>query len=145
MTLEACNGSNNQQTSTGQQWIIQEGNNQGVKLFGTNLCLDAQTNPTAGRPTLVYPCIGTGPQTWVSISDCDCRIVLIFLQYLTPDDRVAITGGTQCLSASGGNAETQDCAPGVDAEVSTGSVKGGSSLLIGFAVAKGIHPDLLVR
>lgn len=67
VTLEACNSANNNQANpTNQQWVIQEGNNQGVQLFGTDLCLDAQTDPTPGRPTVVYPCIGTGPQTWVS-------------------------------------------------------------------------------
>jgi hypothetical protein len=66
VTLAACNSANTDRTSTGQQWVIQEGNNQGVKLFGTDYCLDAQTNPAPGRPALVYPCTGTAAQTWVS-------------------------------------------------------------------------------
>lgn len=39
-----------------------------------------------------------------------------FYQYLTPDDRIAITGGTQCLTAAGSNAETQNCAPGINSQ-----------------------------
>ncbi|GHJ84849.1 hypothetical protein NliqN6_1251 [Naganishia liquefaciens] len=100
VTLAACDSDNNQMSSTGQQWVISPGNNQGVQLYGTNLCLDAQSNPEAGRLVLVYPCIGTNPQTW----------------YLTPDDRVAITGGNQCLSVAGSNAETQRCGPSIDAQ-----------------------------
>ncbi|KAJ9114568.1 hypothetical protein QFC20_001442 [Naganishia adeliensis] len=101
VTLAACNSANNNQaTTTNQQWVIQEGNNQRVQLFGTDLCLDAQIDPAPGRPTVVYPCIGSGPQTW----------------YLTPDDRIAITGGTQCLTAAGSNAETQNCAPGINSQ-----------------------------
>ena len=110
-------------SSTGQQWVISPGNNQGVQLYGTNLCLDAQSNPEAGRLVLVYPCIGTNPQTWVSRASVIGRGVgisdtLLDLQYLTPDDRVAITGGNQCLSVAGTNAETQRCGPSIDAQVS---------------------------
>lgn len=106
-------------SSTGQQWVISPGNNQGVQLYGTDLCLDAQSNPEAGRLVLVYPCIGTNPQTWVSTAS---KIVAGYsktfaLQYLTPDDRIAITGGTQCLSVAGSNAETQRCGPSIDAQV----------------------------
>ncbi|WWC63737.1 uncharacterized protein I303_106342 [Kwoniella dejecticola CBS 10117] len=101
VVLGSCNSANSQQTSTGQQWIISEGNNaNGVQLFGTNFCLDAQTSPAPGRQVVIATCQQNPSQIW----------------YLTGDNRVAITGGTQCLSASGSNAETQNCAPNVASE-----------------------------
>jgi hypothetical protein len=66
VTLTSCNSANNNQGSqSNQRWVISEGNNQGVELYDTGLCLDAQTPPAPGRPTLVYPCNGDNAQTWV--------------------------------------------------------------------------------
>lgn len=42
-------------------------------------------------------------------------------QYLTFDNRIAITGGTQCLTVLGSNTETQNCAPGIDLQASSSS------------------------
>ncbi|WVR09272.1 hypothetical protein IAU60_006337 [Kwoniella sp. DSM 27419] len=96
VTLGACNSNNAQMTSTGQQWVISSGNNAGVQLYNTNFCLDAQDD-TPGGAVIVADCNGSGSQTW----------------YLTGDNRVAITGGTQCLQ-QGSQVETQNCAPGID-------------------------------
>lgn len=42
VTLGECNNNNPlSATFTGQQWIITRGNNDGVTLYGTGLCLDA--------------------------------------------------------------------------------------------------------
>lgn len=50
VTLGDCSSSNAQSAqSTGQQWAITAGNNAGVQLYGTTLCLDAQANPETGR------------------------------------------------------------------------------------------------
>ncbi|OCF32608.1 hypothetical protein I316_05788 [Kwoniella heveanensis BCC8398] len=102
VALASCNANNGQQTSTGQQWVISSGNNAGVKLFGTNFCLDGQADQ-AGENAIIAECSGSGSQTW----------------YLTGDDRVAITGGTQCLQSSGSNAQTGNCAPGVSSQAWT--------------------------
>ncbi|WWC72835.1 uncharacterized protein I206_106799 [Kwoniella pini CBS 10737] len=102
--LGSCNSANSQQTSTGQQWVISSGNNaNGVQLFGTSYCLDAQTDPAAGRQVVISTCKQNPSQIW----------------YLTADNRIAITGGTQCLSASGSNAQTQNCGPGIASEAWT--------------------------
>ncbi|WRT69913.1 uncharacterized protein IL334_006904 [Kwoniella shivajii] len=97
VTLGSCNSANSQMTSTGQQWVISSGNNAGVQLFGTSFCLDAQTQPAPGRQVVVATCSQAASQTW----------------YLTADNRIAITGGTQCLDLSGTNPQTQNCAPNI--------------------------------
>ncbi|WWC90940.1 uncharacterized protein L201_005878 [Kwoniella dendrophila CBS 6074] len=96
VTLGSCNSANSQMTSTGQQWVISSGNNAGVQLYGTNFCLNAQTN-AAGGGINVADCAQSTSQTW----------------YLTGDNRIAITGGTQCLDLSSTTPQTQNCAPNI--------------------------------
>lgn len=77
-------------------WEIAPGNNQGVKLAGTNFCLDAGSNPYNGGPAKLWTCLTVPQQTW----------------YLTNDQHIAITNGNQCLSSNGQGCGNGGCAPG---------------------------------
>jgi hypothetical protein len=64
-----------------QLFDIARGSGQ-VKLHGTNLCLDAGSNPGNGIAAKLWTCFpGLFQQTW----------------YYTNDNHIAITGGNQCL------------------------------------------------
>lgn len=77
-------------------WNIAEGDNLSVQLAGTNLCLDAGSNPSNNGPAKLYTCYpGLAQQRW----------------YLTADNRIAITGGNQCLD-KGQAPQTYQCTPG---------------------------------
>jgi hypothetical protein len=110
--LVACNDA-----SAKVDWTYtQPGDNQSIKLTGTNLCvppfyassphsrssrscLDAGSSPHNNGPAKVYTCYpGLAAQHW----------------YFTADQRVALTGGTQCLdlSTSTGAPQTYACTPG---------------------------------
>ncbi|EIN08566.1 ricin B-like lectin [Punctularia strigosozonata HHB-11173 SS5] len=81
------------------RWEIAEGDNLSVQLAGTNLCLDAGTNPHNNGPAKVYQCYpGLIQQHW----------------YYTADERIAITGGNQCLDQTNGNGapQTYKCTTG---------------------------------
>lgn len=82
-------------------WDIDEGSGS-VLLHGTELALDAGENPVDGGALKVwtsYP--GLYQQTW----------------YLTPDNRIAITGGTQCLDEGDDGAQVWTCTTGDDNQV----------------------------
>ena len=79
-------------------WDIDEGSGS-VLLHGTDLALDAGDDPSDGGALKVwtsYP--GLYQQTW----------------YLTPDNRIGITGGTHCLDEGDEGAQIWTCTTGDD-------------------------------
>jgi len=82
--------------STATKWDINPGSGS-VIVSGTNFALDAGTNPHNNVPAKVwqsYP--GLTQQTW----------------YLTDDNRIAITGGNQCLDEGDNGPQTYQCTTG---------------------------------
>ncbi|ORX38866.1 ricin B lectin domain-containing protein [Kockovaella imperatae] len=82
--------------STATLWDINPGSGS-VLVHGTNFALDAGENPHNFVPAKVwqsYP--GLTQQTW----------------YLTPDNRIAITGGTMCLDEGDNGPQTYQCTTG---------------------------------
>jgi len=83
-------------------WDISPGDGL-VRLSGTNFCLDAGTNPHNNVEMKVWTCYpGLSNQQW----------------YYTSDNRIAITGGTQCLDFSSTNiVQTYQCTSGNNNQV----------------------------
>lgn len=82
--------------ATATKWDINPGSGS-VVITGTNFALDAGTNPSnnvAAKVWTSYP--GLSQQTW----------------YLTGDNRIAITGGTQCLDQGDNGPQTYTCTTG---------------------------------
>ncbi|WRT68135.1 uncharacterized protein IL334_005110 [Kwoniella shivajii] len=98
VTSVACTG-----TSYATLWDINPGSGS-VVLHGTNLALDAGSTPGNNGALKVwtsYP--GLYQQTW----------------YLTGDNRIAITGGNQCLDEGTNGVQTYQCTPGNTNQVFT--------------------------
>lgn len=82
--------------SSATRWDINPGSGS-VIVSGTNFALDAGTDPHNNVPAKVwqsYP--GLTQQTW----------------YLTDDNRIAITGGNQCLDEGDNGPQTYQCTTG---------------------------------
>jgi len=82
--------------ATATRWDISPGSGS-VIVSGTNFALDAGVNPHNNVPAKVwtsYP--GLEQQTW----------------YLTDDNRIAITGGNQCLDEGDSGPQTYQCTTG---------------------------------
>ncbi|WVN91065.1 uncharacterized protein L203_106312 [Cryptococcus depauperatus CBS 7841] len=80
----------------GAKWDINPGSGS-VILHGYNLALDAGTGNTNNELLKLWtPYPGLFQQTW----------------YLTDDNRIAITGGNQCLDEAEGGPQTYQCTSG---------------------------------
>lgn len=79
-------------------WTIQNGNNdQGIRLTGTEFCLDAGSNPANNGQAKIWQCYPTlFQQTW----------------WYTDDKHIAITGGDQCLDVGQDFVQTWQCVGG---------------------------------
>ncbi|KZO90248.1 carbohydrate-binding module family 13 protein [Calocera viscosa TUFC12733] len=77
-------------------WDISHGNGL-VRLTGTTFCLDAGTDPHNNVPSKIWTCYpGLTQQQW----------------YYTDDNRIAITGGNQCLDQGPTGPQTYQCTTG---------------------------------
>lgn len=76
-------------------WTIVNGNNEnGIRITGTNFCLDAGDNPSDFSKAKIWTCYkGLTQQTW----------------WYTDDKHLAITGGNQCLDVGQANVQTYQC------------------------------------
>jgi hypothetical protein len=82
--------------NTATRWDINPGSGS-VIVSGTNFALDAgvpQANNAIAKVWQSYP--GSQQQTW----------------YLTTDNRIAVTGGNQCLDQGDNAPQTYQCTPG---------------------------------
>ncbi|WVQ98345.1 hypothetical protein IAU59_005468 [Kwoniella sp. CBS 9459] len=78
------------------RWDINPGNGS-VILYGSTYALDAGTGSTNNSPVKLQTSVpGAFQQTW----------------YLTTDNRIAITGGTQCLDEGTNGPQTYQCTTG---------------------------------
>lgn len=97
--------------ATATRWDISPGSGS-VIVSGTNFALDAGTNPHNNVPAKVWTSFpGLTQQTW----------------YLTPDNRIAITGGNQCLDEGDNGPQTYQCTTGNTNQIWYVSNGGGSS------------------
>ncbi|KAK4686028.1 hypothetical protein P7C73_g4100, partial [Tremellales sp. Uapishka_1] len=75
-------------------WDIDYGSGS-ILLHGTSYALDAGTTPANNQDLHLYTSSGVSQQTW----------------FFTGDNRIAITGGTQCLDESVSGPQTYQCTP----------------------------------
>lgn len=95
-TIEDCTQAHLDPT-TSYLWDISFGDNPSLQLSQTGYCLDAGTGPHNNGPAKIYTCIsGVAAQDW----------------YYTNDNRIAITGGNQCLDLGSNGPQTYQCTPG---------------------------------
>lgn len=95
VTTTACSNIGN---STFGLWDIVDGDQQGIKLTGTNFCLDAGENPGPQTPGVakLWQCLTVPQQRWF---------------YTGPSDQhIAITGGNTCLTYGRYGVFTSGCA-----------------------------------
>jgi hypothetical protein len=125
VTNRACTGGR-----TGpQQWDISPGDGL-IRVTGTNFCLDAGTNPRNNVPTKV--CLWLGRSSRADLAMLPVRRILegtdeqrsgkpavVLYKYVhrpqrltAGDNRIAITGGNQCLDQGPTGTQTYQCTTG---------------------------------
>lgn len=96
-------------------WDISPGSGS-ILLSGTSMALDAGTGTENNEIVKIwqsYP--GLFQQTWalaISFSTWSCGSNFGTSWYLTPDNRIAITGGDQCLDQGDNGPQTYQCTTG---------------------------------